>query len=135
MPLVTDSESPSGAPAATTVWPTVSSLDFANVAGLRSLAPSTLITARSFDSEVPTTRAVAVVPLWKVTVMLPCLAGARDHVIVGQDVPVLVQHHAAADAAAASRLDGNRDQRRLDLGGSCRTLCRSVSDSAALPRW
>ena len=72
------------------------------MAGFRSLTPSTLITARSFDSEVPTILAVAVVPLSNVTVMCPPGSAACNHVIVGQDVAVLVQHHAAADAAAAA---------------------------------
>ena len=72
MPLVTDSESPSGAPAATTAWPTFSVPDFANVAGFRPETPSTLMTARSLVVEVPTTVACAVVPSGKVTVMLVC---------------------------------------------------------------
>ena len=46
--------------------------------------------------------AVAVVPLWKVTVISPPWRGGRDHVVVGQDVAILVKHHAAADAAAAT---------------------------------
>ena len=50
MPLVTDSERPRGAPAATTVWPTTNESDLAKVAGLRFATPSTLITARSLVS-------------------------------------------------------------------------------------
>src|SRR4029450_11091657 len=30
------------------------------------------------------------------------LGGASDHMVVGQDVPVLVEHHAATDSAAAT---------------------------------
>ena len=44
---------------------------------------------------------LAVVPLWNVTVIVPCLPARLDHVVVGQDVAVLVKHHAAADVTAA----------------------------------
>ena len=109
MPLVIDSERPSGAPAATTAWPTCTASDFANTAGLRSLTPSTLITARSLVAEVPTTVAGAVFPSGNVTVTLerpepwPDDCGRRDDVVVGEDVAVGVEHDAAADVAAAAR--------------------------------
>src|SRR5215217_1221692 len=71
MPLVTDSDRPRGAPAATTAWPTCSESDLAKTAGVRFCCPSTLMTARSLVSELPTTVAGTVRPSPKVTVMVP----------------------------------------------------------------
>src|SRR4029453_8018098 len=71
MPLVTDSVRPSGAPAATTPWPTFSDPDSPNVAGTRFGTPETLITARSLIAEVPTIVPSAAVPSLKMTLIAP----------------------------------------------------------------
>ena len=55
MPVVTVFGRSSGAPIATTGSPTLRSLEFANVAGVRPEASVSLITARSFSGSVPTT--------------------------------------------------------------------------------
>ena len=71
IPLVTVSDSPSGAPTATTAWPTVSASDLAKVAGFRLADAGTLITARSVVAAVPTIVASATVPSSKVTRIWP----------------------------------------------------------------
>jgi hypothetical protein len=55
MPSVTVFDRPSGAPMATATSPTWTSSESANVAGLRSSAPSSRTTARSDAASVPTT--------------------------------------------------------------------------------
>src|SRR5215211_3593728 len=53
MPLVTYSDRPRGAPAATTAWPTCIESDLAKTAGVRFCCPSPLLTTRSLVSALP----------------------------------------------------------------------------------
>ena len=71
MPEVTVSDSPSGAPTATTAWPTTRLADLPNVAAVTFFRPATLTTARSSDGSVPTTVALAVCPSLVTIEMLP----------------------------------------------------------------
>ena len=73
MPEVTVALRPKGEPTATTVWPTLRSLDLPSAAGVRSETPSALITAMSVSGSVPTTVAFLVVPSLKLTEIEPFL--------------------------------------------------------------
>ena len=85
MPLVTVSDRPSGAPTATTVWPTLSEDDLAKVAGVRLSSPSTLITARSSEVSRPTILPGGGTAVGEHHLDVAGTVGDVDHVVVGQD--------------------------------------------------
>jgi hypothetical protein len=76
MPLVTVLASPTGAPMATTGWPTLTPLEVPNEIVGYELCPLTLITARSVLGSRPTRVAGAVAPSLNTTWMEPPLAAA-----------------------------------------------------------
>ncbi len=76
MPSVTVFESPSGAPTASTAWPTFRTSELAKVAAFRPLTPLILSTARSADGSVPTMVAATVWPSLSVTFTDPPPAAA-----------------------------------------------------------
>ena len=76
MPVVTVDSRPNGEPIATTVWPTLTSLELPSVAVGRSLTPSALMTATSVATSRPTIVALAFVPSLKATVIEPPSAAA-----------------------------------------------------------
>ena len=123
MPLVTDSDKPRGAPAATTVWPTCSESDLAKTAGVRFCSPSTLMTARSLVSDVPTTVAGGGAAIVESHGDGAAVGRSIDHVSIGQDVALVVDHHAATEATVGAVLHVDGHQRGVDLG-------RSRSDGA-----
>ena len=71
MPVVTVAFRPYGEPTATTVCPTLRSLDLPSEAGVRSETSSAWITATSVSGSVPMTLARLVVPSLKFTVIEP----------------------------------------------------------------
>ena len=65
--------------------------------------PAALITARSVTGSVPSTVAFFAVPSLKFTVIVAAVAGDRDDVVVGEDLPVRAEDDAATGAGALTR--------------------------------
>ena len=126
---------------ASTASPTLSRSLSPSEALVRPETPSALMTARSVDGSVPTTVALAVLPSLNLTVICPpCPAADRHHVVVGEDEPVVRQHHARPLAG----LPLDHHDRRLHLlrdlghgelvGGRLEDRARRGDDTGVLER-
>ena len=100
MPLVTVSDSPSGAPTATTAWPTVTASDLAKVAAFRFAGGRDLDHGQIGRLGGAHDGGFSRRPVVEGDLDGALLAGPGHHVVVGEDVAVGVQHHAGAESAA-----------------------------------
>ena len=121
MPAVTVRSSPNGLPIATTESPTSILSESASASGVRARAlASTFSRAMSVEGSLPTSVAFRVSSFEKRTSIA---RGTFDDVVVGDDVPFLVEHEAGAERLLGGLLEllpelvglGAAARRRRDL--------------------